>query len=134
LSEINPIAAAKFLPHQEAGSFFDKIANDFYLKDTVCDRKNVKTKTDGYGFWSNRMTGSTLNHPNDPKPLLRKNNLPVLILRGQCDYLKEAVAHQYLSVFSNATLKSFEAAGHMIYWESPGAFLSAVREFLREQY
>ncbi len=133
LSDINPYAAVRFLPSREAGSFFDEIADEHYLQHTVCDFGNVKTSTKGYGFWSNRMTGkSLLRQTADPKPILRDNLTPVLIIRGACDYKSEAVAAQYDSVFPNSTLLTFEDAGHMVYWEKPRAFLDAVRVFVDE--
>ncbi|MEL6369435.1 MAG: hypothetical protein AAFY84_15555 [Pseudomonadota bacterium] len=103
LSEINPQAAVRFLSQREAGSFFDEIANRHYMTYTVCDADNVKTGTERYGFWSNRMTGKSLDsRTDDPKPILAKNSTPVLVIRGACDYKAEAVAKQYASVFPNA--------------------------------
>ncbi|MFK8014584.1 MAG: alpha/beta fold hydrolase [Gammaproteobacteria bacterium] len=130
LSDINPTAASRLLPWREAGSFFDRIANEYYLSLTVCDPSAIKTQTRGFGFWSNRMTAKSLQDYADPKPALRENHTPVLIVRGECDYKKEAVARQYASTFPNAIYRSLEGAGHMVYWEKPQAFVAVVREFL----
>lgn len=131
LSEINPKAAVNFLPSQEAGSFFDKVANDHYMPFTVCNSNNVDTKTAGFGFWSNRMTSKTLaNRRDDPKPALRDSKIPVLILRGKCDYKSEVVSRQYASVFPNSDYVEHEDAGHMFYWEKPNFFVETVLKFL----
>ncbi|MEO9467483.1 alpha/beta hydrolase [Parasphingorhabdus sp.] len=132
LADINPEAAARFAPEQEMGSFFDKIANEHYLPLTMCDPTKVKATSNGYGFWSSRMTGKTLiNRTDDPKPVLKKTNLPVLVLRGTCDYKKEAVAKQYASVFPNSKFIAVEGTGHMIYGENPDEYLRLVRDFLQ---
>lgn len=132
LADINPAAASSFAPDREMGAFFDKIANDHYLPLAFCDPAKSKARSDGYGFWSSRMTGKTLlNRTDDPKPTLRKNNLPVLILRGSCDYKSEAVSKQYRSIFSNSRFVTIKDAGHMIYGESPDEYLQLVREFLK---
>jgi len=131
LSEINPKAAIQFLPTYEATSFFDKIANEHYMGYTVCDSKNITTKTKGYGFWSNRMTGESLDkNQYDPKVQLEKNDTPVLILRGSCDYKLKEVAEQYHSVFPKATYKAYELAGHMLLWEKPQDFINDIGQFL----
>jgi len=131
LAEINPIAAARFAPDSELGALFDQAANKFYLPFSVCDEKMLEVQSSRYGFWSNRMTGKTLwNRKDDPKPQLMKNETPVLIMRGKCDYKKEAVAKQYASIFPNATYVVLEDAGHMPYWEKPKVYLQTIRDFL----
>lgn len=132
LADINPAAAAKFAPEQEMGPFFDKIANDHYLPLAICDPSKAVARSNGYGFWSSRMTGKTLlDRTDDPKPALKKNGLPAMILRGSCDYKSEAVARQYASVFPNAEFVEVNEAGHMIYGEKPEEYLRLVRDFLQ---
>ncbi|MEO0462053.1 MAG: alpha/beta hydrolase [Pseudomonadota bacterium] len=132
LQDINPIAAVKFAPEREMGSFFDKIANDHYLPLAMCDPAKAVARSEGYGFWSSRMTGATLiNRTDDPKPALERNILPVFILRGSCDYKREAVARQYASTFPNSTYVAVNDTGHMIYAENPNEYLRLIREFLK---
>ena len=64
------------------------------------------------------------------KLLLMENQTPVLIIRGVCDYKPASVAAQYDTVFPNSTYVELSNAGHMVYWEQPEEFLSAVRSFL----
>ncbi|MEO0422775.1 MAG: alpha/beta fold hydrolase [Pseudomonadota bacterium] len=131
LAEINPGAAVRFASEWELGSLFDKVANTFYLPLAVCDPRDIDVSSAGYGFWSNRMTGRSLRaQTQDPRPSLRQNLTPVLILRGECDYKREAVALEYANVFANAQFARFANAGHMLYWEQPDAFLKRVRQFL----
>ncbi|MEO0576220.1 MAG: alpha/beta fold hydrolase [Pseudomonadota bacterium] len=132
LADINPEAAERFLPAREAGAFFDQIAETHYLRHIVCDPSDVDIAMQGFGFWSNRMTGISLRErTNDPKPQLRTNHTPVLILRGQCDYKAEAVARQYDDVFPNSRYEIHAGAGHMFYWDKPALFARTVGVFLQ---
>lgn len=126
----DPNAGPRLFSDDEAGAFFDRIANDFYLPHLGCEGAHLNAKSRGYGFWSNRMTGRDLNASADPKPTLSQLDTPVLILRGECEYMRRAVAEQYNRVFSNSTLEDIEGAGHMIYWEQPEVFLARVTAFL----
>jgi len=134
LAAINPNAAARFAPDSELGGIFDRVANEVYLPATVCSGNEVAFRSDGFGFWSNRMTGRTLiNQTYDPRPLLSTNTTPILVIRGSCDYKKERVAKEYIEVFQNARFIAMPHAGHMPYLEQPAAYIQHVRRFLKEQ-
>ncbi|MEM9055900.1 MAG: alpha/beta fold hydrolase, partial [Pseudomonadota bacterium] len=131
LAQLNPNAAARFAPEAEVGAFFDAVANEFYLSATVCPGADALVTSGGYGFWSNRMTGKSLrSRSDDPRPRLRELTLPVLVLRGVCDYKKEAVAREYAEVFPNARFHALEGAGHMPYLDAREGYLALVRPFL----
>lgn len=131
LADINPRAAVRFAGEEELGALFDKVANEFYLPIAVCDMQGIHVQSAGYGFWSNRITSKSLrSRSDDPRTALRQNTTPVLVLRGECEYKKEQVAGEYVSVFPNAQLTTLKNAGHMVLWEQPDAFLQLVRQFL----
>lgn len=133
LADFNPRAAVRFAGQAELGSLFDKVANEFYLPIAVCDMDGINVSSHGYGFWSNRMTSKSLRaRTDDPRPALRRNDTPVLVLRGACEYKKEQVATEYVNTFPNAELTTFDNAGHMLLWEEPDAYLLIVRQFLAE--
>lgn len=133
LREVNPRAAARFAPDAELGPYFDRVANEIYLKATLCPGHETSVRSDGYGFWANQMTGRSLaKHDDDPKPRLRTVATPVLVLRGTCDYKKPEVAREYVEVFPNARLHVLENAGHMPYVEAQENYLREVRRFLQE--
>jgi len=134
LAEVNPQAAVKFASERELGSFFDLVANTHYLPLITCKPQTGSATSVGYGFWSNRMTGKTLSsRSNDPKPSLRLNSTPVLILRGECDYKSEAVSLQYASTFRNAIYTPVAGAGHLIYNEKQEEFVNLVDDFLKSR-
>ena len=127
----DPDAAVRLFPDEVAGAFFDRVTNEFYLPHLGCEGAHLGVVSNGYGFWANRMTARDLDAVEDPKPRLSRSEIPVLILRGECEYMHRAVAEQYLTVFRHSSLVEISGAGHMIYWEQPTDFLRAVFEFLQ---
>jgi len=58
-------------------------------------------------------------------------DIPVLILRGECDYCVPEIADRWAAVLPSSTLVHVEDAGHLLWLEKPdvlaevgGAFLS----------
>jgi pimeloyl-ACP methyl ester carboxylesterase len=128
----DPAAALRAFPHAEGDRLFDEVTNRFYLPHLGCEPAKVAVSSRGYGFWANRMTSRDLDASEDPTPVLRRSPVPALILRGECEYMKRAVAEQYRDTFPNSILRDVTGAGHMIYWDQPEAFLEAVRPFLHD--
>ena len=52
-------------------------------------------------------------------PLLKANNVPVLIIKSECDYVVWEITYKYKPVFPNSILLYFNGAGHMPYLEKP---------------
>lgn len=121
--------ALEVLPDAEGGRIFDEATNSFYLPHLGCPGTKLSARSNGYGFWANRMIGRDLEKTEDPKPVLRRLDIPTLVLRGSCEYMKAAVAQQYRDVFDGRFVE-IQGAGHMIWWEQPEQFLSVVQEFL----
>jgi proline iminopeptidase len=128
----DPAGALRAFRHAEGDRLFDEVTNRFYLPHLGCERSKVAVTSDGYGFWANRMTSRDLDASEDPTPALRRSRVRALILRGECEYMKRAVAEQYRDTFPDSALVDVAGAGHMIYWDRPAAFLDAVRPFLRD--
>ena len=128
----DPGAALRAFPHAEGDRLFDDVTNKFYLPHLGCEHARAAVTSTGYGFWANRMTSRDLDASQDPAPALRKSRVRALILRGECEYMKRAVAEQYRDVFRNSEYVDIPGAGHMIYWDQPASFLAAVRSFLRD--
>lgn len=128
----DPAAALRAFSHAEGDQLFDEVTNRFYLPHLGCKDAKVDVTSTGYGFWAIRMTSRDLDTLQDPASALRHSRVRALVLRGECEYMKRAVAEQYRDVFTNSTLVDVPAAGHMIYWDQPAAFLAAVRAFLRD--
>jgi pimeloyl-ACP methyl ester carboxylesterase len=59
--------------------------------------------------------------------------VPVGILRGECDFKRWEVTHDYKQTFPNATLLYVTGAGHVISSDQPDIYLAALRAFLLDR-
>lgn len=87
----------------------------------------------GFGFWANAATGYDSQHISDPRPQLRHVTAPVLVLRGQCDYLAWAVTREYRDLLPGAVLLPIDGAGHSIAIDQPQRYRQATLAFLLDQ-
>lgn len=135
LAQVSGVAARDFAGDSEMDSYFDTVTGKM-LPGVVCDpsRYPADAAPHGFGFWANVGTGSDAAM-NDlgRRAELASNNTPVLISKGECDYIKWEVAYQYKTTFANSTLLYFPRAGHAIYMDQPDLYLAAVRAFLLDR-
>jgi len=134
LFEINPDAAHNFLSEAEADTLVTKLFS-LVLGGMACDPVNFPDDHNIlFGFWAT-MIPDELPEPEDEtvKGELRSMNHPVLILKGECDYLKWEVTYEYKSLLKNSTLLFLEGAGHMPFLEKPGLVLNSIRSFLLDK-
>ncbi|WP_416969004.1 alpha/beta fold hydrolase [Streptomyces sp. 4F14] len=82
------------------------------------------------GFYANQLTTADQLKVPDPRPALRRTGVPVLVVRGDCDYKNPGIAREYGEVLPGATLLTVEGAGHLVDLEQPGAYRRAVTDFL----
>jgi len=134
LVDINPGAGYNLISHQEADMFFNKIAS-YLIDGFVCSPANLPEEIPIYfGFWAYTMLEEDLMaRDTNLDPLLKATNVPVLIIKGECDYIVWEVTIQYKTVFPNSTLLYFKGAGHMPYLEKPNLFSDAVSAFLLDR-
>ena len=134
LIDINPEAGYNLISHREADAFFNKFFS-FLIDGFVCSPANLPEEIPIYfGFWAYTMIEEDLKvQDTNLDPLLKANNIPVLIIKGECDYVVWEVTIQYKTVFPNSTLLYFKGAGHMPYLERPNLFTEAVSAFLLDR-
>lgn len=87
----------------------------------------------GVGFWANAATSLDAQRVADPRPALREVTTPLLVLRGECDYIAWDVTREYHDVLPNAVLLAIADAGHVIPADQPGRYREAVRAFLLDE-
>ncbi|MER6582444.1 alpha/beta hydrolase [Nonomuraea sp. NPDC001023] len=85
------------------------------------------------GFYSNQVTAEDAAAVPDPRPRLRAVRVPVLIMRGQCDYLKWEVTYDYRRTLPDSTLVYVPGAGHSIANGRPGLYRDLIRAFLLDR-
>ena len=122
--------------HQKLAS--DKEADDFatYLnfelnKSTLCDTSIISTPEAGYGFYASILTYQSLLQVQDPRPEIKKSNIPVLVMKGQCDNQRWGFTNEYLELFAHHQLAVIPDAGHAISLEQPEIYIKTIRRFLR---
>jgi len=131
LLEINPEVAHNFLSEAEADTLMTKLFS-LLLGGMACDPVNFPEDHNVlFGFWAT-IIPDELPEPEDETVIdkLRSLTLPVLILKGECDYLKWEVTYEYKSLLRNSTFLFLEGAGHMPFLEKPGLVLDSIRSFL----
>lgn len=84
----------------------------------------------GVGFWVNAMTVRNSRDVPDPRPTLRGVDVPVLVLRAECDYLAWEVTREYRDVLPNAVLLPIDGSGHAVARDRPDLYLDILRQFL----
>jgi len=134
LLEINPDAAHNFLSDAEADSLLIKLFSPL-LGGMACDpEKFPEHHNILFGFWATMIPDELPEPANESvKDKLKSLNLPVLILKSECDYIKWEVTYEYKSLLKNSTLLYLAGAGHMPFLEKPGLVLDSIRSFLLDE-
>lgn len=121
----------KLASDKEADNF-QTYLDDKLNKSTVCDTANALKPEGGGGYYAQIMTIKSLNTLADPRPMLKKSETAVLVLKGQCDNQKWGFTNEYLQDFKNHRFVVIPNAGHSISIEQPGRYIEAIRAFLSE--
>lgn len=120
----------KLMGDAEADSVLDTLASRFTVNG-VCDPAKVQPEEGGAGFYAHGG-GNWFGDLADPRPLLARRELPVLVLQGACDYVPYAATYEYVDLFPQARYVFIQDAGHLIWWERPDRFLAEIEQFLAE--
>ncbi|PPK71368.1 alpha/beta hydrolase [Actinokineospora auranticolor] len=133
LLSVNPRAAHDFLGDAEADRRMREIG--VAIKDaTGCPGAPPAAVHDNPpGFYANQRTVADFDDVPDPRPALRAVRVPALVLRGECDYIKEAVTAEYTAVLAGATLVTVPGAGHNIAAARPDAHRDLITAFLLDE-
>lgn len=131
----NILALYRSISDAEMDAQFDSLIQRA-LPFLVCDPAKLPSDDSihGMGWWVNLMTSADFaRRRRNPKRVLSRAQVPVLILRGGCDYLRWEVAYQYKAVFPNSKLLYVPNAGHAFGYDQPELYTAAVRAFLLDQ-
>ncbi len=134
LLEINPDAAHNFLPETQADTLATKLISLLVGGMACYPEQFPEDHNILMGFWATMIPDELPEPANEAvKNKLSSLTLPVLILRGECDYLKREVAYEYKSLLKNSTLLFLEGAGHMPFLEKHELVLDSIRSFLLDK-
>lgn len=120
----------KKLAKDEEADNFATYLNYEVNKSTVCDTAKAAPPEAGGGFYVSLITFNSLQHIYNPRMALEKSNMPVLVMKGQCDNLPWGYTAEYLQVFSNHQLVVIPGAGHFIELEQPDIYTNTIVHFL----
>jgi proline iminopeptidase len=131
LMQSNLKAAYEMAPDSEMDPLLDEFVNSI-LSTTVFDKDLIKEKQiKGMGWWSYTMIcNDAVSGKTQPRQKLIGNQTPVLILRGDADYVPEAVANQYEETFPNSKFIRVKDAGHLIWLDQPEIYTREIEIFL----
>ncbi|MFF3336842.1 alpha/beta fold hydrolase [Streptomyces sp. NPDC002888] len=131
LMEANPRAAHALVGDAELDPVFARLLN-IAAPAATChpDRPLKDLPASLPGFYANQLTSADQLKAPDPRPALRRIHVPVLVLRGACDYKNPGIAREYTEVLPEATLRTVAGAGHLIDVEQPAVYREAVTGFV----
>ncbi|MBB5135600.1 proline iminopeptidase [Thermocatellispora tengchongensis] len=127
-----PRAAHALLPDEAMDGEFESLVGELDMR-AGCPGRPLRVPPSGLGFWANVMTTRDALQVADPRPALRRVAVPVLVLRGSCDYLAPEVAREYADVLPNAVFRVIDGSGHAIARDRPGEYRELVTAFLRDR-
>lgn len=115
----------------------DKEADDFFAylnqelsKSTFCKAVPEQKLSGGGGYYAHIMTVKSFDDVEDKREKLAEANMPVLILRGQCDNQKWGYTQEYLNLLSNSRLVIIENTGHDLIAGNKEKYFELVNNFL----
>ena len=121
----------KLASDKEADDFFTYL-NQELSKSTVCTVKGPQKYEGGGGFYSHIMTVKSFRDVENRRERLKKSNIPLLILRGQCDNQKWGFTKEYLDLFPNSRLTIIKDVGHDIVSTKADEYITLIKEFIDE--
>lgn len=127
-------AAHEFAGDAEMDPLMDAFVKERILITCVHDPARLREREfsiPGMGWWASLMTTwDAVTRSRSVRSRLTKCRWPVLILRGDSDYLPAEVAEQYATTFPNAKLIRIPAAGHFIWMDKPEIYRDQIEAFL----
>jgi pimeloyl-ACP methyl ester carboxylesterase len=130
LMEVNPRAAHALIPDEEIDAVFARLIG-IAGSAASCDAgRPVAVPSAVPGFYANQLVSQDQDAVPDPRPGLREVDVPVLVLRGECDYKRWEIAREYRDTFPDATLVYVPGAGHAIDLDEPELYVATVTAFL----
>jgi proline iminopeptidase len=134
LAGVNPQLAASFAPPQEMNGYMGSISPRVMDLSYCANQAGSVPAVDraGFDFYANRLLQRDLDRQADVRPVLRGSTAPVLVMKGECDYVPWAVAQDYRRSFGNARLVYLEGTGHLLWGGQPDQTYAVMRAFLAD--
>jgi len=103
-----------------------------FVPAMVCDTLNAKLPKGRPGGYCAVFTGKSLKEiPMSLRENMKNINKPVLILKGECDYIPWKETYEYVDILPDAELKVVKNSGHSIMVENRDRYISEILSFLK---
>ena len=135
LAQAAPAAAERFAPPAEVNHYLDEQIPGF-IRQSFCARdaqRIPEVDIEGFAFYANTVTNDTIGELSDPRPALRQNQVPALVLRGECSYIPWPDTYAYTQVLPRSSLVYIKGAGHVLWASRPAETAAAIRAFLLDK-
>jgi proline iminopeptidase len=99
-------------------------------KSTFCDTSISMENRGTCGFYASIMTYKSILELKDFREKINGTNMPVLIMKGQCDNQPWGATNEYLSLFPKNKFVLVPNAGHFINIEQHEIYLREIKNFL----
>ncbi|HEY5553114.1 MAG TPA: alpha/beta hydrolase [Opitutaceae bacterium] len=128
------LAAYRFAGDEEMDPLMDAFVRETILTTCVHDPARITERhfeVPGMGWWVGLMTShDELEHNRAARSRLSQSRHPVLILRGDSDFVPWRAADEYAATFRNSKLIHIPAAGHFIWMDQPDRYCDEIEAFL----
>lgn len=114
---------------EEVDEYADFLDSKAY-KSALCDTSVNLANRGSNGFFASIMTYKSVLGLKDFREKIKGINMPVLILKGQCDNQPWGATNEYLSLFPNHKFVLIPNAGHFINVEQHEMYIREIKNFL----
>jgi pimeloyl-ACP methyl ester carboxylesterase len=135
--KIDPRVALMLGSQEEMGRVYDRMWADPAFVDTLVCRGTrpgsaTLDRANGANYFALMMTLQSMAQNKYSLKGATKLNIPVLMLRGECDFLPAAAMESVRDIFSNARTKIIKGAGHAVVEIQPMISENVILQFLAE--
>jgi len=119
----------KIASDTEVDAFADYLDAKTY-QSALCDTAIRLSNRQGNGYFASIMTYKNLSQLKDFRPFIRGMQIPILVMKGQCDNQPWGATNEYLNLFPNHKFKLIPNAGHFINVEQYDKYIEEIKNFL----
>lgn len=99
-------------------------------KSTACLTGQSSAYPGGGGYYAHIMTVRSFDHVLDQREVLKKIQIPTLVIRAQCDNQPWGYMHEYLDLFPNSKCAFIEKSGHDLATTNTKQYQLTLQRFL----
>ncbi len=131
-SLISPQVALQLTSENQLDAWFDEVA-DFAVLASYYNIRLAQPTQGLAGSLAAIIISRELGKERNTVERLKKLKIPVLILKGEADYVGWGITRAYRETFKNSRLLVLSKAGHASYAEQPELYRKSIIAFLQGQ-